>query len=650
MCSWKTSATWAFFFALLCLPGLKVPLHEDETATYLEHVSSSPFQLLTQYAEPNQHTLFSILSNVAMKTFGENEIVFRLPVFFAAILSISLIHFLGQKLWSGRVAGFASLLMIGSSPHFYWAQHGRGYAFSELLALSSVLGMILLLEEKFYKKGAWILILSGLGLCITLPSNAYFLPACGLAFIFFLWESRNPEVPISWAHSGKKILPFIFLAILTAGYFLIIYDDLVSGIETYKKYSEVYLNIIVSAGTPQQYQEIARNLAQPWGLWLYLPVLYGLWVLNRTQRGFFLILLITPALLVVVSGLLGPPRIYAYLLPFYFLLAALGIDKGIGLLCHFVPHYFNKVLTVALGLVFLIPSFFSHASDYLSKRNINFATMAESREVLRYVQNKTTEHELLVISFDDVVLRRNLEALIAKKMLNIFRDRQLDRITYLGHHDTPVSLIPSTFGRQTTILPKSLMKVVADIGQVRIYRMNVEVVPLPRQKGNEKFFDQWRKLKNQEVSLFKNQEHKFLGKQSLQMNKTIKESALVPTPLTYRIPSQGNSLIFYASAKRLHQMSGVGLYSTNETLQSFPLNHFFGVYWEDRGNLVWERTHPHLLFRHSRHKEPFKWEIFYTLTRLKKGWNEVSEKFHLFDQVSYFNGTHGYLLNPIAEK
>jgi len=641
---------WAFFFALLCLPGLKAPLNGNETSTYHDHVSSTPLQLLTQYAGPNQHTLFSILSNASMKTFGENEVAFRLPVFFAAILSVFLIHILGQRLWSGRVATFASLLMIGSALHFYWAQHGRGYAFSELLALASVFGMILLLEEKSYKKGAWVLIFSGLGLCIAVPSNAYFLPACGLAFIFVLWESRNPEISISWTHLGRKLLPFIFLATLTAGYFLVIYDDLVSGIETYKKYSKVYLHTDLTAGTTRQYQEIFRNLAQPWGLWLYLPVLYGLWALNRTQRGFFLILLITPALLAILSGMLGPARAYAYLLPFYFLLAALGLDKGIGLLCRFMPPYFNRVLTVSLGLVFLIPSFFSHASDYLSKRDIKSATMAESREALRYAQNETTEHELLVISFDDMALRRTLEPLVAKRMLNIFRDRQLDGITYLGHRDIPVSLISSTFGQATSILPKSLMKGVADIGKVRIYRMNVEVVPLPRQEVNEKYFEQWRKLKNPEVSLFKDQEHSFLGQPSLQMNKTMKETPLITTPLTYRISSQGKSFIFYASAKKRYQMSGVGLYSHNAYLQTFPLNHLFGVYREDRENLVWERTHPHYLFRHSRIKEPFKWEIYFTLTRLKKGWNKVSERFYLIDQVSYFNGIHGYLLNPIVEK
>ncbi len=640
---------WAFFFVLLCLPGLKAPLKGDEAVSYLEHVSSTPSQLLTQYAGPNQHTLFSILSNASMKTYGENEDVFRLPVFFAAILSVFLIHHLGQRLWNGRVAGFASLLMIGSTPHFFWAQHGRGYALSELLALTSVLGMLLLLEKNSYKKGAWVLITSGLGLCITVPSNAYFLPACGLAYIFILWESRNPKTPFSWTQLGKKLLPFIFLATLTSGYFLMIYEDLILGVEAYKNFLKVYSDIDLSSGTIHQYQEIARSLAQPWGLWLYLPVLLGLWVLNRTQRSFFLILFITPALLVILSGMLGPPRTYAYLLPFYFLLAAIGVDKAIRLLCRFMPHYFNKVLTVSLGLAFLLPSFFSHASDYLSERGFRSATIAESSEVLRYVQNKTTDHELLVISFDDMVLRRNLEPLIAKKMLNIFRDRQLDGITYLGHRDIPVNLISSTFGNKTPFLPASLIKVVADIGHVKIYRMNVETILLPRQEEDKKFFDQWEKLKNQEVSLIKNQKHKFLGQPSLQMNKTMKERALIPTPLSYRIPSQGKSFILYVSVKKNLQKSGVGLYSSNGNLQSFPLNTFYGVYRQDRENLVWERTHPHLLFRHSRDKKTFKWKIFFSLTPLRPGLNEVSEKFHLFDQVSYFNGIHGYLLQPIVE-
>jgi len=61
--------------------------------------------------------------------------------------------------------------------------------------------------------------------------------------------------------------------VLTAGYFFMIYDDLVRGIETYKN----FLNQAKIAGstvvTLSQFHEIIRGLARPWGLWFYIPVL-----------------------------------------------------------------------------------------------------------------------------------------------------------------------------------------------------------------------------------------------------------------------------------------------------------------------------------------------------------------------------------------
>ena len=521
--SLKTPITLAFLFALLCLLGLNVPLNGDEAMTYLEHVASSPFQILFQYAGPNQHTLFSILSNTSMRILGEHEVVFRTPVFLAAILSIFLIHRLGQSLWDSTTATVASLLMMGSYHHLTWAQSGRGYALTELLALASVFGTILLLEGKSFKRGAWVLIFSGIALCLTIPSNAYFLPGCGLAFVFVLWGSRNSKIPISWSHLGKKLLPFIFLAVSTAGYFFMIYDDLAWGIETYKDYLKQFKNVGSLVGTPQQFQEIARDLARPWGLWLYLPVLYGAWTLNRTQRGFFLILLGTPALLVILSGMIGPPRVYVYALPFFILLAALGIDRGIRSLSRFMPRYFNKALPTMLGLAFLIPSVLSHTQYFLSKRSIPHATMAESREAFRYVQNQTTEHDLVVISFNDMALRRSLEPLVAEKMLRIFQDGQLDGVIFLGHRDVPIDRITSIAGWSPSALPTSLTRVVRDIGKLRIYRMNVKVTPLFPLEADTNFSRQWQKPRHPNISGTETHEHRFLGQQSLQIKKTIKK-------------------------------------------------------------------------------------------------------------------------------
>jgi hypothetical protein len=634
--SLKTPVTLAFFFALLCLLGLNEPLNGDEAKTYLEHIASTPSQILFQYAGPNQHALFSILSNTSMWIFGEHEVAFRIPVFISAILSIFLIHRLGEKLWDSKTATIASLLTLGSHHHFFWAQHGRGYALTEMLALTYVFGAILLLEEKSSNRGTWILILSGFALCITLPSNAYFLPGCGLAFLFVLCESRNPAIYVSWFHLGKKLSPFFFLVILLSGYFLIIYDDLVVGIQTYKNYLG-------------QFREVRSDLARPWGIWFYLPVLYGVWTLNRAQRGFFLILLGTPALLVILSGMIGPPRSYVYALPFLILLAALGIDRGIGSLSRFMPRYFNKALPATLGLVFLIPSIFSHTQNYLNNKDIKYLTMKESRQALRYVQNQTTEHELVVISFDDMALRRTLESLVAEKMAKVFRDGQLDGVTFLGHRDTPVSKIASVTGWPTFPLPASKMKVIVDIGKVRVYRMNVNISSLFPLEADMKILRPPVQFRNPIISQTETHVHRFLGQQSLQVDKAMKGETLMVSPFSRRISSADGRFILYGYAGKYKQKSKAGILGNKLKQRPFPLNYYFGVYREEGKNLVWESIHPFFMFRHK-HKEPFKWHIIFMLIPLNDGLNEIRQALFIREQSSYFDGLQGYLLTPIVEQ
>ena len=429
-----------------------------------------------------------------------------------------------------------------------------------------------------------------------------------------------------------------------------IYDDLAWGIETYKDYLKQFKNVDSLVGTPQQFQEIARDLARPWGLWFYLPVLYGAWTLNRTQRGFFLILLGTPALLVVLSGMMGPPRVYVYALPFFILLAALGIDRGIRSLSRFMPRYFNKALPATLGLAFLIPSVLSHTQYFLGKRSILYATMAESREAFRYVQNQTTEHDLVVISFDDMALRRSLEPLVAEKMLRIFQDGQLDGITFLGHRDIPINRITSIAGWSPSALPVSLMRVIADIGKLRIYRMNVKVTPLFPLEMDTVFSQQWQKSPHPKISGTETNAHRFLGQQSLQIKKNYKKDALIISPLVYSFPSQDGNFLFYAYAEKYQQKSQAGILGNKHNQGAFPLNYLFGVYREEGKNLVWERVHPFFMFRHSKHKESFKWRITFMLIPLNASLNKIQQALVLKDETSYFDGIHGYLLAPIVEK
>jgi len=303
-----------------------------------------------------------------------------------------------------------------------------------------------------------------------------------------------------------------------------------------------------------------------------------------------------------------------------------------------------------LGLAFLIPSILSHTQNYLYTREIKYATMAESREAFHYVQNQTTEHDLVVISFDDMALRRSLEPLVAEKMLRIFQDGQLDGITFLGHRDIPIDRIASVAGWQTSPLPVSLMSVIADIGKLRIYQMNVKVTPLFPLEMDTVFSQQWQKSPHPKISGTETNAHRFLGKQSLQIKKNYKKNALIHSPLVYSIPSQDENFLFYAYAEKYQQKSQAGILGNKHNQGAFPLNYLFGVYREEGKNLVWERVHPFFMFRHSKHKESFKWRITFMLIPLNAGLNEIQQALLLKDQTSYFDGIHGYLLSPIVEK
>ena len=287
---------------------------------------------------------------------------------------------------------------------------------------------------------------------------------------------------------------------------------------------------------------------------------------------------------------------------------------------------------------------------FQGKHSIRYATMAESREAFRYVQDQTTEHELVVISFDDMALRRTLEPLVAEKMLTVFRDGQLDGITFLGHRDIPINHIASIAGSLHSALPGSLMRIVGTIGKLRIYRMNVKVSPLIPLKVDTVLSQQWMKFTTPKFSVTETNTHRFLGQQSLQIKKNSKNKILLVSPLKYSFPSQEGNFLFYAYAEKYHQKSQAGILGKDKMGSASPLNYLFSVYREEGQNLTWEWIHPFFMFHLSKHKESFKWRISFMLIPLNSKLNKIRQGLLIKDETSYFDGIHGHLLAPIVKK
>ena len=119
------------FFLAVCLrlPTLGSVLSGDEATTFLMHAGSSWESLFLSYLGSNQHTLFSVLSNLMMEIFGDNEVALRLPSMMAGSLAVPLTVLIGTRLTGSIGVGWiAGILMAFSASNILWSQVGRGYS------------------------------------------------------------------------------------------------------------------------------------------------------------------------------------------------------------------------------------------------------------------------------------------------------------------------------------------------------------------------------------------------------------------------------------------------------------------------------------------------------------------------------------------
>ena len=169
---------------LLLLGGLSrvsfggSPLTGDEAITFNHYAFASWKDLILNYEEPNQHTLFSLLSNLSLQLFGENEWSFRLPSLLAGILAVPLTYRIGLLFLNSQIAALiAAFLILFSEHHLIYSQSGRGYALTALLALTMIWSLWNLISARKFWTGTLCFFISGLGLVLALPSNILFVVA-----------------------------------------------------------------------------------------------------------------------------------------------------------------------------------------------------------------------------------------------------------------------------------------------------------------------------------------------------------------------------------------------------------------------------------------------------------------------------------------
>jgi len=639
---------FTFLLAFICLaiairlPGVGVPLFGDEATTFWEHADSSWQTLFSQYKGPNQHSFFSFLSNISMQIFGENEISFRLPSIAAGVLLIPLTWLAGRKLLlAPQVSLLAAFLVSFSMPLFEQSQQGRGYTLTVLFALIVFITGKKVLSEKYDWRVLLVFILSGFCMVLILPSNIYFLAACGAFLLADYWlENKNNKEFVNLFLQG---LPILLMGGLAAFYLLFIYEDLQRGLETYRIYARDMEGLASLEPTLKRSGEIFIELAQPWGIPLCLFFVYGFFNFRNPT---LLLLFLLPLVFNLVWGVQGPSRSYFYWVPFFMLIAAKGIVHLYDRINLFLPKGMNKVIFLVVALLLVLPPVNYINKFYEHRFETKFVKMEEAQNALQYIEGFPQDY-LFVIPWEDRVLRRYIEERVAKNMLNIVRERNLKGIIFMGHNSLPPEKISiSGLFSETSFVPE-YFKLVEKKDSLSIYNFDFLITRIfPLEKG----FDFQNLLNNKippGIQMSTEKKHKFVGKESLKVEGTGSPSHVVSKYLMSVNLPPGTAFVLYLYTKKLNQKSKAGLMvSKKREGKADSLNSLFGIFREENGGLIWEPEHPYRNFRQTTKRQgDFYWQIVMLSSPIEVGLNHFKEALKIQNETSYFDAMQAYVLH-----
>jgi hypothetical protein len=169
----------------------------DEILTFINYARLPLGEIVSTYANENQHFLYSIMAHVCFLIFGENTWALRFPAVVFGVASIGALYLLGRQVASAREALFAAALLAFSYHHIWFSQNARGY--SGLLFWTIFSSWLFLRGLDNDRPRTWVFYAISVTLGVYTHINMAFVIAGQLgAYLWTLWSRRNENWPHRW--------------------------------------------------------------------------------------------------------------------------------------------------------------------------------------------------------------------------------------------------------------------------------------------------------------------------------------------------------------------------------------------------------------------------------------------------------------------
>lgn len=599
------------------------PLTGDEAITFNHYAFSSWKNLVFNYSDTNQHTLFSLLSNLCLQILGENEWSFRFPSIFAGILAVPLTYLVGLKLSNSKFASFiAAFLILLSKPHLVYSQAGRGYAITVLLALLFIWSIFKLIQSQNYWEGGPLFFLSGVGLVLALPSNAVFLASSAIFSVLIIFDYQRENVPTTSFLFKKLTSYYLVLLFIASSYFYGIKEGLQAGVQNYSVESKGLSNLI----------EIINQLMEPFGPLVFTFFLWGCFSFTDRRKLFAILsLIVIPISILFSIGTTLFSRIYIFVLPFIFFISTTGVESSLNKFSNNRSNLKAVFGIVLIGLV-VTPAVNFWIQYYPARISVKEATINEAIQVSSYIQGNAEKNVLFVSLLgnkEKSVLIHYLEQRISNDMFRFLSGEKPEKIILIAHKNAPPDVFPigGFLQNKFLVFPKKSIRRLDCKENICLYEWDIKVNRFIPPVADLDYETKIAFPKIPQIEVQSSTYLTLLGKQSLLINNGTPQKMHLSSNKIKSVQFKNDGFLLLTYLKPFGQKSNLILWDSTQKewpTQAALLNPYMG--------------------RVAKQNRKELWQMTYILYPIKKGKHNLTEIFYLDGSLSKFDGIQSFYI------
>lgn len=339
--------------AVLRATFLTSPIIYDEAFTYTYFAQQPVFVIMSDYSYPNNHILHTLLVKLSCAIFGVGLIPLRLPAFIAGVLCMPVLYLFVRSMFNRYIALMTLAMVAGAGGLIEYSALARGYSITWLCMLVSLQLMRHFISTNNTASALLLALVNAIGMW-TVPTMIYmtvFVYVTGFLLLLSKYETTLKD------RVQKMVLSLVtFVAFTGLLYSPVVIMNSIDQLIDHPTMGES----VWEGGLTTAMDRFAEILVY----WAHTthPVVTFLGILAMIFTGFisskyrvlFFATVIGIIPLVIAQGMIGPARIWNYILFVYCIGVAIALFYALKALQDRVfPGLHKRVRTIAASALLL---------------------------------------------------------------------------------------------------------------------------------------------------------------------------------------------------------------------------------------------------------------------------------------------------------